>query len=137
MLVRQFTQYSLCPSKGVKLSALLRFLMIWFWLWPRIRFALKPPIPGKSLVGIEVPNFKAALVTLKELLESREFSEREHNFMIALGKDVAGKVWFADLPKMPHLLVAGAMVGKTVCINTIIMSLLYQKYRRDFTIHHG
>jgi S-DNA-T family DNA segregation ATPase FtsK/SpoIIIE len=67
------------------------------------------------------------MVTLRELLESPEFQNRQHNMMIALGKDVAGKVWFADLPKMPHLLVAGTTgSGKTVCINSIILSLLYQ-----------
>jgi len=74
-----------------------------------------------------VPNTKVAMVSLKELFESKVYKERPHNLMIALGKDVAGKVWFADLAKMPHLLVAGATgSGKTVCINTIIMSLLYQ-----------
>ena len=121
------TQYSLKPSKGVKLSRITSLSNDLALALAAHPIRIEAPIPGKSLVGIEVPNFKAALVTLKELLESREFSEREHNLMIALGKDVAGKVWFADLPKMPHLLVAGATgSGKTVCINTVIMSLLYQ-----------
>ncbi|MBI4427297.1 MAG: DNA translocase FtsK 4TM domain-containing protein [Candidatus Magasanikbacteria bacterium] len=121
------TQYSLKPAKGVKLSRITSLSNDLALALAAHPIRIEAPIPGKSLVGIEVPNFKAALVTLKELLESREFAEREHNLMIALGKDVAGKVWFADLPKMPHLLVAGATgSGKTVCINTIIMSLLYQ-----------
>src|SRR3989344_2081784 len=83
---------------------------------------------GIDVDMIEVPNQKVALVSLRELLESPEFKKSDnHSMMIALGKDVAGKVWFADLPKMPHLLIAGATnSGKTVCINTILLSLLYQ-----------
>ncbi len=121
------TQYSLKPDKGMKLSritALSNDLALRLAAHP---IRIEAPIPGKALVGIEVPNHKVALVTLRELLESHEFIDREHNMMIALGKDVGGKVWFADLLKMPHLLVAGATnSGKTVCINTILMSLLYQ-----------
>ncbi len=121
------TQYSLKPAKGVKLTritALSNDLSLALAAHP---IRIEAPIPGQSLVGIEVPNEKVAMVTLKELLESKEFSERPHNMHIALGKDVAGKVWFADLLKMPHLLIAGATnSGKTVCINTVILSLLYQ-----------
>lgn len=121
------TQYSLKPQKGVKLSritALSNDLALALAAHP---IRIEAPIPGKSLVGIEVPNQKTAMVTFKELVESAEFKSRGHNMMIALGKDVAGKVWFADLPRMPHLLIAGATgSGKTVCVNTIIMSLLYQ-----------
>lgn len=144
------TQYSLKPDKGMKLSrivALSNDLSLALAAHP---IRIEAPIPGKSLVGIEVPNFKVAMVTLKELLESNEFRNRPHNMMIALGKDVAGKVWFGDLPKMPHLLVAGATnSGKTVCVNAIIMSLLYQNTaetlrlimvdpkRVEFTLYNG
>lgn len=121
------TQYSLKPSKGVKLTritALSNDLALALAAHP---IRIEAPIPGQSLVGIEVPNEKAAMVTLRELLESPEFAKREHNMEIGVGKDVAGKVWFSDLPRMPHLLVAGATgSGKTVCINTIILSLLFQ-----------
>lgn len=121
------TQYSLKPSKGVKLSritALSNDLALALAAHP---IRIEAPIPGKALVGIEVPNQKAALVTLRELFETQEFRHRPHNMTIGLGKDVSGKVWFADLTRMPHLLIAGATgSGKTVCINTIIMSLLYQ-----------
>lgn len=121
------TQYSFKPAKGVKLSRIVGLSNDLALALAAHPIRIEAPIPGKSLVGIEVPNEKVAMVTLKELLESKEFLERPHNMMIALGKDVAGKVWFADLPKMPHLLVAGTTgSGKTVCINTIIMSLLYQ-----------
>ena len=121
------TQYSLKPSKGVKLTritALSNDLALALAAHP---IRIEAPIPGQSLVGIEVPNQRVAMVTLRELLESSEYKNREHSMMIALGKDVAGKVWFGDLPRMPHLLIAGATgSGKTVCINTIILSLLFQ-----------
>jgi len=121
------TQFAMKPAKGIKLTrvtALSNDLALALAAHP---IRIEAPIPGKALVGIEVPNQKIAVVTLRDLLESPEFVHREHNMMIALGKDVAGKVWFGDLPKMPHLLIAGATgSGKTVCINTIILSLLYQ-----------
>ena len=121
------TQYSLKPDKGVKLSRITSLSNDLSLALSAHPIRIEAPIPGKPLVGIEVPNFKAALVSLRELLEAKEFTHRVHNMMIALGKDVAGKTWFADLLQMPHLLVAGATgSGKTVCINTIIMSLLYQ-----------
>ena len=121
------TQYALKPAKGVKLTritSLSNDLALSLAAHP---IRIEAPIPGQSLVGIEVPNQKVAMVTLRELLESPEYKNRSHNMMIALGKDVAGKVWFADLPKMPHMLIAGTTgSGKTVCINTVILSLLYQ-----------
>ena len=121
------TQYSLKPAAGIKLNritALSNDLALALAAHP---IRIEAPIPGKSLVGIEVPNQRIAMVTLRELLEAREFKARNHNMMVALGKDVAGKVWFADLPRMPHLLIAGATgSGKTVCINTVLLSLLYQ-----------
>ena len=126
------TQYSIKPDKGIKLSRITSLSNDLSLALAAHPIRMEAPIPGKSLVGIEVPNFKAAMVSLKEILEVKEFTHRKHNMMIALGKDVAGKVWFADLPKMPHLLVAGATgSGKTVCINTIIMSLLYQNTAED------
>ncbi|MFA6424335.1 MAG: DNA translocase FtsK 4TM domain-containing protein [Candidatus Magasanikbacteria bacterium] len=121
------TQYSLKPAKGIKLTRITTLCNDLSLALAAHPIRIEAPIPGQSLVGIEVPNEKVAMVTLKELLESKEFSERPHNMHIALGKDVAGKVWFADLLKMPHLLIAGATgSGKTVCINTVILSLLYQ-----------
>ncbi len=121
------TQYSLKPSKGIKLTritALANDLALSLAAHP---IRIEAPIPGQSLVGIEVPNQKVAVVTLRELLETQDYKTREHSMMIAIGKDVAGKVWLGDLPKMPHLLIAGATgSGKTVCINTIILSLLFQ-----------
>ncbi len=121
------TQYSLKPDKGVKLTRITTLSNDLALALAAHPIRIEAPIPGKSLVGIEVPNHKAAMVSFRELLESKEFMERPHNMMIGLGKDVGGKVWFADLPRMPHLLIAGTTgSGKTVCMNTIIMSLLYQ-----------
>lgn len=121
------TQYSFKPAAGVKLTRITGLSNDIALALAAHPIRIEAPIPGQSLVGIEVPNQKVAMVTVRELLESTEFKNRPHNMMIALGKDVAGKVWLGDLPRMPHLLVAGTTgSGKTVCINTIILSLLYQ-----------
>ncbi len=121
------TQYTLRPAEGVKLSritALSNDLALALAAHP---IRIEAPIPGKSLVGIEVPNVKIAVVPLKEILESQEFKARGSHLTLAIGKDVAGNPWLADLSKMPHLLVAGTTgSGKTVCLNSIIVSLLYQ-----------
>ena len=121
------TQYSLKPAKGIKLSRITTLSNDLSLSLAAHPIRIEAPIPGKALVGIEVPNQKVAMVSLREILESPEYKTRKHNLMFALGKDVGGKVWFADLPKMPHLLIAGTTgSGKTVCVNTLILSLLYQ-----------
>lgn len=121
------SQYSLKPAKGIKLSRITTLgndLALALAAHP---IRIEAPIPGKSLVGIEVPNQKKAMVTLRELFESKEWRSKENTMNMALGKDVSGAVAVANLPKMPHLLVAGATgSGKTVCLNTILLSLLYQ-----------
>lgn len=121
------TQFSFKPARGVKLTRITGLSNDLALALAAHPIRIEAPIPGKSLVGVEVPNQKVAMVTLRELLESQEFKQRPHNMMVALGKDVSGKVSLADLPKMPHLLVAGTTgSGKTVGINTIILSLIYQ-----------
>jgi S-DNA-T family DNA segregation ATPase FtsK/SpoIIIE len=121
------TQFTLKPSEGIRLSrltALSNDLALALAAHP---IRIEAPIPGKSLVGIEVPNQTVAVVGMREVLDSGEFKGRKSNLTLCLGKDVAGKPWIADLSRMPHLLVAGATgSGKTVCLNAIIMSLLYQ-----------
>ncbi|MBQ3157798.1 MAG: DUF87 domain-containing protein [Clostridia bacterium] len=88
---------------------------------------IEAPIPGKSLVGVEVPNKQRATVTLREVLESEPMRKANKPLVVALGKDIAGTPIVCDLAKMPHLLIAGATgSGKSVCINTIINSLLYR-----------
>lgn len=121
------TRYTLKPNRGVKLSRIMALSNDLSLALAAHPIRIEAPIPGKSLVGIEVPNEKTATITFKELFETEEYQKRKHNMMVALGKDVAGKVWFADLPRMPHLLIAGSTgSGKTVCVNTILTSLLFQ-----------
>ncbi|HUT22550.1 MAG TPA: DNA translocase FtsK [Candidatus Bipolaricaulota bacterium] len=126
------TQYTFKPAEGVKLSritALNNDLALALAAHP---LRIEAPIPGKSLVGIEVPNKQAATVCLRELLEAPEFKTRKSNLALTLGKDVSGKTWVYPLEKMPHLLVAGATgSGKSVCLNTMIISLLYQNNPDD------
>jgi len=120
------TQFTLKPSDGVKLTRITSLhndLALSLAAHP---IRIEAPIPGKSLVGIEVPNQSVATVGLREILESKEFHDRKNGLTFSLGKDVSGKPWVADLGRMPHLLVAGATgSGKSVCLNTIIMSFLY------------
>ncbi len=121
------TQFTLRPAEGVKLNkivALTNDLALALAAHP---IRIEAPIPGKSLVGIEVPNQSVALVSLREILESKEFLRRPTNLTVAIGKDVAGKSWVMPIEKMPHMLVAGATgSGKSVCLNSMIVSLLYQ-----------
>ncbi len=121
------TQYTFKPTEGIKLSritALNNDLSLALAAHP---IRIEAPIPGKSLVGIEVPNKSKAIVGLKKMLSSNDFKVRKSNLMMALGEDVTGESWFYDISKMPHLLVAGATnSGKSVCLNSIIVSLLYQ-----------
>ena len=120
------TQFTLKPHDGIKLmriTALNNDLALALAAHP---IRIEAPIPGKSLVGIEVPNQAVAIVNLRDILESQEFRSSRASLRVALGKDVAGKPWLADLAKMPHMLVAGSTgSGKTVCLNSIIVSLLY------------
>lgn len=121
------TQYSLKPYDGIKLSRITGLSDNLALALAAHPIRIEAPIPGQSLVGIEVPNQKVAMVTLYELLNSPEFKNRKTNTMLALGKDVSGKVNVVELTKMPHLLVAGTTnSGKTVCVNTLILSLIFQ-----------
>lgn len=129
------TQYTLKPADGVKLSqivALQKDLALALAAHP---IRIEAPIPGKALVGIEVPNKSAAIVRMRELLKSVQFKKRNSNLSIALGKDVTGESYFADLDRMPHLLIAGATgSGKSVAINSIITSLLFQNSPSDLKL---
>jgi len=121
------TQYTLKPAHGIKLSRITGLHNDLALALAAHPIRIEAPIPGKSFVGIEVPNQSVAMVKLRQILDSKEFRERKNNLHIALGKDVAGRAHLANLPSMPHLLVAGSTgSGKSVCLNAIIMSLLYQ-----------
>ena len=92
---------------------------------PRVR--IEAPIPGKAAVGVEIPNKDTAMVRLREVLDTREFAAASSPLTFALGKDIAGKPVYANLEKMPHMLIAGATgSGKSVCINSIILSTVYK-----------
>lgn len=126
------TQYAFRPAEGVKLSRITTLNNDLSLALAAHPIRIEAPIPGKSLVGIEVPNKAKAIVGLREILEDDAFKTRKNNLFVALGKDVAGTAWLYDLTKMPHLLVAGATnSGKSVCLNAIIVSLLYQNNPDD------
>lgn len=121
------TQYSFRPAVGVKLSKITSLSNDLALALAAHPIRIEAPIPGKSLIGIEVPNKKAAVVKLRELLKSDSFRDRKSNLTLALGKDVSGNYTFANLKKMPHLMIAGSTgSGKSVCVNSILISLLYQ-----------
>ncbi|MHB8689581.1 MAG: DNA translocase FtsK, partial [Candidatus Dormibacteraceae bacterium] len=121
------TQYELQPGPGVqvkRITALQNDLSLALAAAP---LRIEAPIPGKAAVGIEVPNKSAALVTIREVLETAAFREGANKLALGLGNDVSGQSIIADLTRMPHLLIAGATgQGKSVCINALITSLLFQ-----------
>ncbi len=121
------TQYTLKPAEGMKLSrivALANDLSLALAAHP---IRIEAPIPGKSLIGVEVPNRSIALVGLRALLEHALFQERPEPLLFTLGRDVAGAPVFADLAKMPHLLISGATgAGKSVAIHSLVTSFLYR-----------
>ncbi len=126
------TQYTFRPSDGVRLSKIVNLggdLALALAAHP---VRIEAPIPGKSLVGIEIPNQIAAKVTMFDMVSGAEFKKRPNDLSIALGKDVSGQNCFAQLDKMPHLLIAGSTgSGKSVCVNSIIVSLLFQNSPDD------
>ena len=121
------TRYELTPQQGVKVSRIVNLADDIKLNLAAADIRIEAPIPGKAAVGIEVPNKNNSAVMFRELLESKEFKEASSNLVFAAGKDIGGRVVVADIAKMPHLLIAGATgSGKSVCINTIIMSILYK-----------
>ncbi len=128
-------QYTLKPSEGVKLSKIVGLKHDLALALAAKSLRIEAPIPGKSLVGIEIPNDKRTLVRLKELLLSDQFSKVKSNLRVVLGRDVSGNARIADLAEMPHLLVAGATgSGKSVGINTFLLSLIYQNSPNDLRL---
>lgn len=129
------TQYTLRPNEGVKLNQITtRGTDIALALAAK-SLRVEAPIPGKSAVGIEVPNLVAAKVTLKEVMASPQFKAEKSKLAIALGRDVAGAPVAIDLEKMPHLMIAGATgSGKSICINSIITNFLFHNSPEDLKI---
>ncbi len=129
------TQYTLSPAEGVKLSRIIALNNDLSLALAAHPIRIEAPIPGKSLVGIEVPNKGIATVSLREVIDSPEFNSNTSALPVALGKDVAGKTWSLAIDKLPHLLIAGSTgSGKSVCINTILISLLYRNNPDDLKL---
>ena len=125
------TRFEIQPSPGVKVSKIVNLQDDIALGLAASAVRMEAPIPGKSAIGIEVPNKKQTPVFLREVLDSKEFQESNKKISFALGKDITGTCIVGDLSEMPHMLIAGATgSGKSVCINSLIVSLLY-KYSPD------
>jgi S-DNA-T family DNA segregation ATPase FtsK/SpoIIIE len=121
------TRYEVQPAAGVKVSRIVSLTDDIALALAAKDIRMEAPIPGKSAIGIEVPNTEVATVTLREVMESPVFQNAASKLSVALGRDISGQPIVADLARMPHLLVAGATgSGKSVCINGIITSVLYK-----------
>lgn len=120
------TRYELQPASGVKISKITNLADDIALNLAAYGVRIEAPIPGKAAVGIEVPNKMISVVTMRELIESREFRTNKSKLSVILGKDISGNVQLADIARMPHLLIAGSTgSGKSVCINSFIISMLY------------
>ena len=120
------TRYELKPAEGVRVSKIANLADDIALNLAAETIRIEAPIPGKQAVGIEVPNKEKEVVHFREVLDSDEFRSNKSKLTIGLGKDVAGNVQLADIAKMPHVLIAGSTgSGKSVCINTIITSIIY------------
>ena len=126
------TRFEIQPSPGVKVSKIVNLQDDIALGLAASGVRMEAPIPGKAAIGIEVPNNKQTAVFLREVLDSQEFKNTNKKLAFALGKDIAGKCVVGDLATMPHMLIAGATgSGKSVCINTLIVSLLYKYSPKD------
>jgi len=121
------TRYEIQPNIGVKVSSIVRLADDIALNLEAKSIRMEAPIPGKAAVGIEVENDRINLVSIRELIESKEFKDSKSRITFSVGKDIAGTPIVADLKSMPHLLIAGSTgSGKSVCLNSIIISMLYK-----------
>ncbi len=126
------TRYELKPAEGVRVSKIAKLSDDIALNLAAESIRIEAPIPGKQAVGIEIPNKEKEVVHLREIIESVKFQDAESNLSMALGKDIAGDPVIADIAKMPHVLIAGSTgAGKSVCINTLIASILYKAKPSD------
>ncbi|MCM3175355.1 DNA translocase FtsK [Paenibacillus sp. MER 99-2] len=121
------TRYEIQPDIGVKVSRIVSLTDDIALALAAKDIRMEAPIPGKSAIGIEVPNGEVSMVTMREVMETATFQDAESKVTIAFGRDISGQTIIGNLARMPHLLVAGATgSGKSVCINGIITSILYK-----------
>lgn len=126
------TRFELRPEVGVRVSKIEGLSNELAMALAATHIRIEAPIPGKSAVGIEIPNAKSVAVPLRDVLDSDEFKHGKGHILVALGKDITGKPVVTDLAKMPHLLIAGSTgSGKSVCINCIITSIIYHSRPED------
>lgn len=126
------TRYELQPEQGVKVSKILGLADDIKLNLAAADIRIEAPIPGKAAIGIEVPNKHNVIVKFRDVIDNKKFQQFPSNLAFAVGKDIGGKIIISDLAKMPHLLIAGATgSGKSVCINTLIMSILYKANPAD------
>ena len=126
------TRYELHPEQGVKVSKIVSLADDIKLSLAAADIRIEAPIPGKSAVGIEVPNKENNVVYLRDILEADNFRNHSSKIAFAVGKDIGGQVVVTDIAKMPHLLIAGATgSGKSVCINTLIMSIIFKADPED------
>lgn len=120
------TMFELQPSPGVKVSKIVNLSDDIALSLAASQVRIIAPIPGKSAVGIEIPNEVTSMVTIRDVLDTKEFKDNKSKLTFALGKDISGNPILSDLSKMPHLLIAGATgSGKSVCVNTLISTILF------------
>ena len=126
------TQYAMKPAEGVRLAKIVGLQSNLELALAATPIRIEAPIPGKSLVGIEVPNSTKAKLGLGSLLGAKDFVNSEKPLVVALGRDIAGNPHFANIAEMPHILIAGATgAGKSVTVNNLIVSLLYKNGPKD------
>ncbi len=126
------TRFELQPELGVRVNKIVSLTDDLKLALAAVDIRIEAPIPGKSAVGIEIPNKESFSVSFRDLIEDKTFKNFDSKIAFAVGKDIAGKVVVTDIGKMPHMLIAGSTgSGKSVCINTIIMSILYKAHPDD------
>lgn len=120
-------RYELEPKAGTKVSKITNLTEDLALALAAQSIRIEAPIPGKSLIGIEVPNLESEIVSFKDIVNSQEFRRSSANIAFGMGKDISGTSVISDISKMPHVLIAGATgSGKSVCVNTLICSILYK-----------
>lgn len=129
------TQYTMVPANGVKMARISSLDKELALALSAEKIRIEAPIPGTRLVGVEIPNIRQADVRLREIIDSKSWKEADGQLSFAVGKDISGEPVVTDLAKMPHLLIAGTTgSGKSVMMNTLLLSLLYRNTPADMRL---